>query len=511
MKKHPLEGYDSVADQVTEETIDAVVQRTMTLFEVPGMAVSVVHDGEVVYSKGHGVREIGGADMVDADTLFQIASVSKAFTTAALALLVDEEKLSWQDKVIDHLPTFRMYDPWVTREFTIRDLLTHRSGLGLGAGDLLTFPPGDTSVDDVIRAMRFLKPTSSFRSEFAYDNLLYIIAGEVIAEVSGLSFPDFVERRLMQALGMSDSRASEPRAEGMRNRATPHVLVDGELQVTSLTELEVSAAAGGLQSSANDMAKWLQMWLSRGKLALEHDVEDQLISDKQINELLSPVTLLPPKAIMKKNAGAHMNAYALGWGVTSFYGQPMYEHGGLLWGMTTYVAMLPEENLAVFATSNQMTSAPPAVVFEILDQFLGGEKDWIALCHDEVTTQRQEAEKTVGEAAAARKAGSKPSLPLQAYVGAYRDPWYGDIFIELVDGGLHFRSPRSSQLAGPLEHFQFDTFIARWTDRQLMADAYVSFSLTPEGSINRIAMKAVSPLTDFSYDFHDLDLRRVTE
>lgn len=512
MKEHPFEDDDSAADQVTEKAIDALVQGAMKLFQVPGMAVSVVHDGELVYSKGHGVREIGGADMVDADTLFQIASLSKAFTAASLALLADEGKLGWDDAVIDHLSDFRMYDSWVTREFTIRDLLTHRSGLGLGAGDLLTFPSGDTSVDEVIRAMRYLKPTSSFRSEFAYDNLLYIIAGEVIAQVSGVPFPEFVESRLLAPLGMTNSRASEPRAEGIENRATPHVLVDGELQVTALTELDISAAAGGVQSSANDMGQWLRMWLSGGKLPQDHEAGDRpLISPKQIDQLLSPVTLVPTKALMKKNAGTHMSAYALGWGATSFNGRPVYEHGGLLWGMTSYTAMLPEEKLAVFASNNQMTSAPRAVVFEILNQFLGGEKDWIVICHDDVTSQRQEADQAVGKAAAARKADSRPSLTLAEYMGTYRDPWYGDIFIELVDDALFFRSARASQLQGPLEHFQFDTFIARWSDRQLMADAYVSFSLTPEGSVDRIAMKAVSPATDFSYDFHDLDLRYVMD
>ena len=508
----PLEAAATGAKQATEESIDAAVEQAMTLFQVPGMVVSVVHDGEVIYCKGHGVRKIGADEAVDSDTLFQIASVSKAFTAASLALLVDEGKLDWEDKVIDHLPDFRMYDPWVTREFTIRDLLTHRSGLGLGAGDLLIFPAGNTSVDEIIRAMRYLKPASSFRSEFAYDNLLYIIAGEVVAEVSGMAYADFVESRLFAPLGMSDCVASGPHAEGKENRATPHIVIDGELQVTSFVESDTSAAAGGLQCSAAGMTHWLRMWLSHGKLPQDHDAGDQpLISSEQIDELLGPVTLLPTRDFIRENAGSFISAYALGWGVTSFYGRPMVEHGGALWGMTTYVAMLPEERLAVFASNNQMTAAPRAVVFEILDQFLGDEKAWITIYHDEVTSHHQKADQAVAEAAAERKADSRSSLSLEAYVGTYRDPWYGDIFIELVDDGLHFRSARTPQLVGPLEHFQFDTFIVRWTDRQLMADAYVSFGLTPEGSIDRIKMKAVSPATDFSYDFHDLDLRRVTE
>ena len=499
-------------DQATEHRIDAAVERAMTLFHVPGMTVSVVHKGEVIYSKGYGVREIGIEDPVDGDTLFQIASVSKAFTAASLALLVDEGKLDWEDRVIDYLPDFRMYDPWVTREFTIRDLLTHRSGLPLGAGDLLFWPAANTNSDEIIRALRYLKPTSSFRSRFDYDNLMYIIAGEVIARVSGMPYADFVESRLFAPLGMSDCRANSSHSRGIENRATPHVPVDGELQITTTSESDLIAAAGGIQCSAASMAHWLRMWLSHDQQSQDQESEDQpLISSEQIEELLNPVTLLPTKDIMKDNAGSHLTAYALGWGVSSFYGQPIYSHSGGLWGMTTFTAMLPGENLAVFASNNQMTVAPRAVVYDILDHFLDGDRDWIKIHHDEFTSRQQEADQEVAEAEAARQADSQPSLPLAAYAGTYRDPWYGDIFIEQTDDGLHFRSARSPQLSGPLEHFQFDTFIARWTDRQLMADAYVSFYLTLEGLIERIAMKAVSPATDFSYDFHHLDLRYVKD
>ncbi len=507
--------YDSPAvsaGELTEKNIDAVVERAMDVFQVPGMAVSVVHNGKVIYSKGHGVLEINEAQQVDHNTLFQIASISKAFTAASLALLVDEGKLNWKDRVIDYLPDFRMYDSWVTREFTIRDLLTHRSGLGLGAGDLLIFPPGKTSIDEIIRAMRYLKPATSFRSTYAYDNLMYIIAGEVVAGISGMSYGDFAESHLLAPLGMEGCRVGASRAEGVGNRARPHVLVDGELQVTYFEKSDLTAAAGGIQCNAAGMARWLSMWLSYGDQAEDQKTEEQhLISPKQVAELLNPVTLVPTKDYVKEHAGSHMSAYALGWGVSSFYGRPIYEHGGLLWGMTSFTAMLPEENLAVFASNNQMSTGPRAVVFEILDQFLGGEKDWLSIYQDLVSARRQEADEEIAEAETARQVDSRPSLPLATYVGTYTDPWYGDIFIELVNNKLFFRSARTPQLSGPLEHFQFDTFIARWTDRQLMADAYVSFSLTPEGAIERIAMKAVSPETDFSYDFHDLDLHYVSE
>ena len=209
--------------------LDSTVSRAMKEFEVPGMAVGIVKDGKLVYAKGYGVREYGKPGKVDADTLFQIGSNTKAFTAAALAILVDEGKINWDDKVIDHLAQFRMYDPYVTREFTIRDLLTHRSGLGLGAGDLMFFPASDFTRDEIMRGLRFLKPASSFRSKFDYDNLLYMVAGEIVPAVSGQSWEEFVEKRILDPLQMRPCAASYNRIQDRSDVAAPHVVVEGKL------------------------------------------------------------------------------------------------------------------------------------------------------------------------------------------------------------------------------------------------------------------------------------------
>lgn len=497
----------------SERQIDRMVERAMEVFEVPGMAVSVVYGGKVHYAKGRGLVETGSDARVDEDTLFRIASVSKAFTAAALAVLVDDGKLGWEDRVIDHIPEFRMYDPWVTREFTVRDLLTHRSGLPLGAGDLLIFPEGNATREEIIRAFRYLEPTSSFRSQFDYDNLLYIVAGEVVGRVSGEPFEAFVEQRLLQPLGMDGCVASAERVAPERVLATPHLLVDGELQTTGSGINAVSAPAGGVSCSARGMTRWMAMVLADGAGA---DGE-AVISASQFRELTSPVTLLGASGYMVEHAGVHLRAYALGWNVSTFYGQPVLAHGGAVWGMTTYIMILPDQGLAVFASNNLMSPAPRAIVAEIADEFLADSedtenKDWIDIIDGIYNSQRESAADVVAEAEASRDADSTPSLALEKYTGTYRDPWYGEIHITLEDDGrLWFRSDRNEPLQGPLEHFQYDTFIARWTDRQLMADAYVSFTLTPEGTIERIGMKAVSPATDFSYDFHHLDLRPVPE
>jgi len=499
--------------QPSEQNIDAAIERAMAEFDVPGMAVSIVSDGGVYYAAGQGVAEYGAPALVDDETLFQIGSVSKAFTAASLAILVDDGKLGWNDRVIDHLPEFQMYDSWVTREFTIIDLLTHRSGLPLGAGDLLVFPEGKTTRAEIVHAFRYLKPTSSFRSQFDYDNLLYIVAGEVVEQVSGMPFEDFLEQRLLLPLGMTDCTATPSRAGEEAVQATPHVLIDGEPETTSSGLNAVMAPAGGITCSARSMARWMLFVLNKGQT--EGGV--QLISRAQFGRLLQPVTLVAAPGYMVENAGSHLNAYALGWNVSSFYGQPSLAHSGAVWGVTTFIMILPEQGLGVFASNNLLSAAPRAIVAELADEFLADaglaeNKDWIAIIGDLYKSRQDAGAEVVAAAEASRDAESSPSLPLENYAGTYRDPWYGDIRITLEDDGrLWFFSDRNEPLQGPLEHFQFDTFIARWTDRKLMADAYVSFTLTPEGSIEKIRMKAVSPTTDFSYDFHDLDLRYVPD
>jgi CubicO group peptidase (beta-lactamase class C family) len=502
---------NSLGAMPSTESLDASIERVAKAFEVPGITVSVVHDGKTFYADGHGVVEVGSAVPVSDRTLFQIGSLSKAFTAAALAILVDEGKLTWDGAVIDYLPEFRMYDPWVTREFTIRDLLTHRSGLAPGAGDLLMFPDGKATPAEVIRALRYLKPASSFRSQFAYDNQLYIVAGEVVARIANMPFPAFLEQRLLAPLGMSGCVASADRAAPTAERATAHMLVDGKLVTTTTRVTPLVAAAGGVICDARGMSNWMSFMLNGG-VSREGK---RLVSEEQFAQLTRPVTLLDTPAYLSEHAGTYLNAYSLGWNVSTFYGQPMLSHSGGVWGMTSFIAVLPKQGLAVFASGNQMSAAPRAVVYDIVDQFLrdsapGAGKDWIAILGRASQDRQTAAADAVARAAESRNAKSTPSLPLEAYAGTYRDAWYGDVRVSVgKDGRLEFRSDRNEPLQGPLEHFQYDTFIARWTDRRLMADAFVTFLLGADGTVEGIRMKAVSPATDFSYDFHDLDLERV--
>jgi CubicO group peptidase (beta-lactamase class C family) len=496
------------ASEPTPAEIDALAARAMERFQTPGLAIGVVKNGELIYAKGHGVREIGRPEAVDANTIFQIASLTKAFTAAAIGILLDEGKLHWDDRVIDYLPDFRMYDAWVTREFTIRDLLTHRSGLGLGAGDLLFWPRARSTRAEIVTALRHLKPETSFRTAYAYDNLLYVVAGEVVGAVSGVAWEDFVEERIMQPLGMSECRALPDRVEGNANRATPHIVVDGELETTFFSGGGATAAAGAINCNVSGLAKWAAMLLAGGALP----EGGRLLSEDTHAELWKPVTLIPVRDQDREHGRTHFAAYALGWGLKDFYGHLHVGHSGGLQGMTCHIAMLPELDVAVIALTNQWTRTSRAITSEILQAATSAPpEDWVEIYASGASEKADEARKAVEDAFTRRNAESSPTLALDAYAGTYRDPWYGDVIVEQDGDRLVMRSGRSELLTGGLDHFQYDTFIARWEDRSLYGDAYVSFSISADGEVESIRMKALSPDTDFSFDYHHLDLRRTVE
>ena len=320
--------------------LDSLVTRTMRAFEVPGIAVAVVQGNKIIHMKGYGVRSLASKQPVDASTLFAIASNSKAFTSAALGMLVDEGKLRWDDKVIVHIPEFRMYHPYVTEEFTIRDLLTHRSGLGLGAGDLMIWPGGnDFTVSDIIHNLRYLKPVSGFRTKFDYDNLLYIVAGEVVARVSGMSWEDFIEKRIMEPLNMTGSAASYSRIKEKGNVIDPHAPVDGILRVIDRDFGETGDAAGGIYSNVADLCKWAMMQMNNGKYG--DSLQYRLFSREVHETMWTPQTMIPVKTSPPYNT--HFYGYGLGWFLSDVRGYKQVGHTGGLGGMVTQVTLLPEK------------------------------------------------------------------------------------------------------------------------------------------------------------------------
>ncbi len=487
---------------------DAWVERTLRTFEVPGAAVSIVKDGKVVLARGYGVRKLGESTPVDERTRFGIASNTKAFTATALGLLVEEKKLEWDGRVIDYLPWFRMWDPWVTREITVRDLLVHRSGLGLGQGDLLYWPESDVTREEIVRAVRHLEPATSFRSAYAYDNILYHVAALVIEEVSGQTWEDFVRSRIIKPLGMADTRVTRASTLEEGNVAATHARVEGVVRLVTPLAATATNAAGGINSTAADMAKWMIVQLDSGRVV----GGDRIFSPHIARELWRGVTPMPiaPRSGPLAAVLPEFQSYALGFVVRDYRGHKLVTHTGGLPGYVSRVAMIPDLKLGVTVLTNQEVGAAfEAITARVLDHYLGTEPtDWIEVWDGVIARRDSIRAERDRSTAADRNTESRPSRELSAYAGTYTDAWYGDVVVREGNDGLEIQFGRTESLLGDLEHWQYDTFLVRWRERELRADAFITFELGTDGAVEAARMKAASPSVDFSYDFHHLDLRR---
>ena len=490
------------------QDFDARVERVRQQFDVPGIAVAIVKDGEVVFEGGFGVREQGKPEAVDAHTLFAIASNTKAFTAASLSVLADEGKLKLDDRVIDHLPSFRMSDPYVTGEMRIRDLLAHRSGLSLGAGDLLYWPATTYSSDEVVARLAKVPLKGGFRDRYAYDNILYAVAQQVIERVSGQSYAQFLQTRIFAPVGMSATRFNADHLKPGDIAATGHAKYDfTQLRTVAPLTWSNNSGAGGVYSSVHDMAKWMNVQLAGGKLP---DGE-ALFSEARQREMWSMITPIPiPEPSVPELAAAKPDfaGYGEGWSLSSYRGQRLVWHTGGWPGMVSRLTLVPSKNLGVVVLTNQEIGAAfNAITMQVLDAYLQApDTDWTAAYAAAVAKAGSQADESWAKHAAARDRHSRPSLPLSGYAGAYRDPWYGEVSLAQEGGKLRLRFAKTPQLVGTLEHWQHDSFIVRWDDRSLNADAFVNFALTPDGKVREMRMEAISPQTDFSFDFQDLVL-----
>ncbi|MDQ2821231.1 MAG: serine hydrolase [Pseudomonadota bacterium] len=489
--------------------LDADVTRVMKTFDVPGIAIAIVKDGKVVATRGFGVRKLGQPAPVDSKTLFEVASNSKAFTAAALAMLVDEGKLAWDDPVTKHLPDFQMYDGYVTHEMTVRDLLTHRSGLGLGAGDLLWWPTTNFSTDEIIEKLRYIKPATSFRSAYAYDNLLYIVAGKIIAAKSGKSWGDTIHEKILAPVGMTGTTTSLAEGAAIANQAGAHSKINDRIALVKSMPVANAVGAVGINTNAEDVAKWMQVLLDQGKIAA---TGKRLYSAARAADLWTAQTPIrigePPAALAATKP--NFSAYALGFQLRDYHGQKVAMHGGALQGFYSRVVLVPESKLGIAIFTNaESGGALNALQYRLMDQYMTGTQgtpvDWIRVIGDEQNAMHAKELARVNTAGASRAAASKPSLALAAYDGEYQDAWYGKAVIRHEGGKQIMTFSRTPDLTGTLEHFQHDTFIVRWKERNFNADAYVTFALNPDGSIERMKMAPISTETDFSYDFQDLN------
>jgi CubicO group peptidase (beta-lactamase class C family) len=483
--------------------IDEYAAKAGQDWKVPGFAIAIVKDDKVVFAKGYGVRELGKSEAVDKDTLFAIASNSKAFTSAALATLVDEGKLKWNDPVTKYLPWFQLYDPWVTRELTVQDLLSHRSGLATFGGDLLWYESNYPRAE-IIRRIRFLKPTTSFRSRFGYQNIMFLTAGEIVPTVTGKSWDDYIRERFLVPLGMTRTTTSYKQLLATANIATPHNEVDGKIRVIHYGNVDNAGGAAGINSSVAEMAQWLRLQLGRGTYEGK-----KFFSAARSREMWTPNTIVSGTSEQgeKFNPTVHFNLYGLGWSLNDYQGRKVVSHGGGLDGMISRVAMMPEENLGLVILSNSETALSTVLSARIFDVFLGVPKrDWSA---DYMARTKQGEEAARAEAKKveeARVPNTRPSVALSAYAGTYTGALYGDASVAEEKGKLVVRLAASPNFVGDLEHWHFDTFSIKWRNSIVypFGRGFVTFVIDPQAKVSEMKIDVPNP----DFDFTELEFKR---
>ncbi|HEX5085391.1 MAG TPA: serine hydrolase [Blastocatellia bacterium] len=463
----PLQGFDEYVNKALKD------------WEVPGAGIAVIKDDKIVLAKGYGVRKLGDPAPVDERTIFAIGSSSKAFTAAALAILVDEGKIKWDDPVTKYLPGFEMYDPYASKEMTVRDLLCHRSGLE--RGDFLWYG-SDYGRDEIIRRARFLKPTWSFRSHFGYQNIMYLTAGQIIPAVTGKSWDDFIKERFFKPLGMAASGTSINDLKSSDNVATPHDKIDEKVVAVPWRNIDNIAPAGSINSNVSEMSAWVRLQLSGGAFAGQ-----RLLSEGAVKETQKPHTIIsydPPWSLLFPEA--HFLSYGLGWFLSDYRGRKVVEHGGNIDGMSALVAFIPEEKLGlVILTNMNGNELRTALKLRVFDAFLGGEaKDWSAIHRKTIESFEAQARAAEKKQIEARAKDTKPSLSLDKYAGTYQDDMYGDVKVELEESGkLILRCSRA--FTGDLEHWHYDTFQATWRDRTL-GKSLITFTLNSQGKVESV-------------------------
>ncbi len=456
---------------------DATVARAMATFKVPGLAVAVVKNDSVIFAKGYGVRALGAPEPVTPHSLFAVGSTSKAFTVAVLQQLEQEGKLRLDDPATQYLPSLQLYDPYVTRELTVRDLVTHRSGLPTANAVWYGTP---YSREEILRRLRYRKPSASFRSTWQYQNEMFLAAGQVIAAVDGRSWDDAVKARLFTPLGMRASGTSVRELATMPDVAQPHLERDGTVRRIPYRNIDNIAPAGSINSSVHDMAQWIRFQLAKGKWDGR-----QLLNEAAFDDARRPYMAMPSSPFSELTApGAQLVSYGMAWMLYGWNGRTIVEHSGGIDGMTAEVALVPEERLGLVILANLSTVAPQVLQSYLLDSFFGAPKrDWTG----EVSTKMAALEKAGADAMAKaereRTKDSRPTLPLTAYAGTYADSLYGDVVVREANGALQltFLGNREARL----EHWQFDTFQARWDD-VILDKTMVQFFLDASGKVDRV-------------------------
>ena len=481
-----------VAQKVNLKALDKYYGQMVKDWNIPSMSIGIVKDGELIFSKGYGVLEVGETGQPDQNTLYAIASNSKAFTSALVAILVQEGKLSWDDKVQDHLPYFEIYDPYISGMVTIRDLLCHRTGLGTFSGDIGWYKANRTS-EDIIKGLKHLPKAFEFRAGFGYSNVMYITAGEIIEKVTGKSWYDNVKERILEPLGMDRTITSVNKLESTGNFATPHALINDENVPVEWTSWEEIGAMGGLISSVKDVSKWMIFNMNHGIVG-----EDTILSKKSRNTLWTPHNNFTVDHTEKNDFNRHFNAYGLGWALSDYHGNLMVGHTGGYDGMISAITMIPDKKLGVVVLTNGQQSPIRAATNYALDAFFGNKgKDWSKELLEKMQ-ERKKKDTRVEDMKAKRVEGTKPSLDLEKYTGTYHSAIYGNLQVSLnPQQQLRLTFEHSPGLSATLSHWHYDVWEIRWDDTQpWFGFGTVQFKM--DNDLNVIGMHFNVP----NYDFH---------
>jgi CubicO group peptidase (beta-lactamase class C family) len=477
------------------DSLDNFVTKFLKDFDVPALSLAIVHNDSIILTKAYGTKTIGKNEKVDENTLFGIGSISKSFTALAIGILVSEGKIKWDDKVIDHLPYFRLYDNYVTNEFTIRDLLTHRSGLKEVSGGTIWYG-SDYGREDAIKRIKYLKPITKFRYKPAYQNIMFVAAGLIVEKVTGMTWDDFIKAKIFKPLGMNYTVSTYSNIINNSNIATPHK--EKKLRIIPIPHRNHDniAPAGSIHSTAKDMAQYMKLLLNQGIMG-----KDTIVKPYIVGEIFKPQFLYQ----LYGSPQNEFTSYGLGWWLTPSNGYTIIEHSGGIDGMTADLQMIKEKKFGVIAMLNQ-ESYGFLMSYHILEKFLndnvfGGVYDEVKKYHDKREDRAKEAEKNLLES---RVKNTKPSLELKRYVGTFNDEMYGDIYIKVENNHLKVEFSHTKSLTGKLEHWHFDTFLVKWED-VMIPDGFITFVLDAKGEVSSFNIDQPNLL---DVDFTELTIKK---
>ncbi|TVP76168.1 MAG: serine hydrolase [Gemmatimonadales bacterium] len=474
---------DTVAGQQAPppelEGIEAFIEAGMEEWGIPGLGVAVVRDDEVVWARGFGVQRLGGDAAVDENTLFGVASVSKAFTAAALGILVDEGLLHWDDPVVKHLPDFRLKDPLATQEATVRDLLAHRVGVGRMTGNRIRWLPSRDR-EELVYRMRYLEPEQSFRNGYVYSNVMYMVAGQVVEAVSGLTWDEFVAERIFGPLGMERSNTSITAIGPDENAAWPHQEFEGQVEEIERRNFDNVGPSASINTSVAEITAWMRL-----HLGTPGEVDGvRLLEPGTVREMHRAQNRIPDSGLT-----GGLASYGLGWRLSHYEGRRQSQHGGATDGMNTNLVLLPEENLGVIITTNTFNSFMNAAANRILDRYLGIEdRPWDQQVRQSYLASYGRAMAQREAIEARRQEGTSTSVPLEAFQGTYEDDLYADARVRMEEGGLVLEFWGDENETLDLEHWHHDTFRAVYRNRA-QREKFVWFTRGEDGGIEGLHVR----------------------